>query len=161
MKAEESRSLGWSVASDSPETTQNLARGLAPLLSGGEVILLRGELGTGKTLFASALIGALGYEGAVTSPSYVLMCDYPVVENLTVHHLDFYRLAGDEDLETIGPEEFVGEDSIVLVEWPERCPGAFEDFTLQLDFEVAGEESRQINIGRGELDFEAGGWPEG
>lgn len=160
MNAKDAKQRRWSADCDSPEATAALARDLAPLLHGGEIILLRGELGTGKTLFASALIEALGHEGPVTSPTYVLLCDYPIERGPTVYHFDFYRLEGDEDLETMEPEEFAREDSVVIVEWPERCPGAFGDFTLQIEFKVAGQTERRIEIFVGGLEFDSRDWPE-
>lgn len=149
----------WAFESRSPSQTETLARSMAERVSGGEVILLRGALGAGKTFFAAALGDALGVREPMTSPSYVLLRSYETRRKLTVHHMDFYRLSGDDDLEALGIEECVEADALVLVEWPERCPSAFADFTLELTFVVTGDERRNIEGRWGTLPFPRDDWP--
>lgn len=149
----------WTVESGSAEATEALAASLAQRIEGGEVILLRGPLGAGKTLFAGALAQALGASEPVTSPSFVILRSYPVRDALTFHHLDFYRLAGDDDLRDLGVEELVGEDSLVVVEWPERCPNAFPSHTLRIDIHVVNDESRRIEGRWGDRPLKPNGWP--
>jgi tRNA threonylcarbamoyladenosine biosynthesis protein TsaE len=134
----------WTIDADSPEATARLAARLAEQLRGGERILLRGPLGSGKTFFADALGRALGAAGPFVSPTFVLLRSHPTPRGLTIHHFDFYRLEGDADLEAIDPDELIDERSIALIEWPERCPQAAADFTLELTFIVTGETSRRI-----------------
>ncbi len=150
-----SRPPDWTFESASPEATEALANRLARTLLGGEIILLRGPLGAGKTFFASALGAALGATEPLTSPSFVLWRTYPLKNDLTLHHLDFYRLEGPEDVLPLGVEEAAGPRNIVLVEWPERHPEAFAEPTLELDFVLTGESTRRIE-GRWSLARGAG-----
>lgn len=83
------------------------------------VIWLRGELGSGKTTFARALIRALGYDGRVKSPTYGLLEHYPL-EHMQVLHLDLYRIGDADELEFLGLADLFDENTIVLVEWPEK-----------------------------------------
>ncbi len=144
-------SLDWVVETHFPRETQKLAKKVADNLRGGEIILLSGELGAGKTCFANALGAALGVDEPLVSPSYILLRSYPARKGLTIHHLDFYRLESSRDLETMGVEECVGPDSILLVEWPERCPHAFEEFSLALKFHLTGDQTRRIEGTWGKL----------
>ncbi len=94
---------------------ERLAAHLRPPL----VIWLRGELGSGKTTFARALIRALGYNGRVKSPTYGLLEHYPL-EQMQVLHLDLYRIGDADELEFLGLADLFDENTIVLVEWPEK-----------------------------------------
>ena len=153
----------WFLESDGPERTEELAASLAHRLRGGEIILLHGPLGAGKTCFAGGLASALGITEPAISPTFVLLRSYgapptPERRGLTLHHLDFYRLEGDRDLETLDLEECLGEETVVIVEWPERCPAAFPAFSLELSFVVTGENHRRIEGRWGELAFDREGW---
>lgn len=150
----------WIFPSDGPERTEALARGLARRAKGGEVFLLRGPLGAGKTLFVSAFASELGVSEAVISPTFVIHRIYSSARGLTLHHLDFYRFDDARAAEALGVEELVNDESVVLVEWPERCPGAFPSMTLELKFQVTGENTRMIEgrwgdipLGGGKIEF--------
>lgn len=149
----------WTFASASPEETEALAESLARRLRGGEVLFLKGPLGVGKTLFAAALARGLGVEDPVTSPTYVLHCSYDARDGLTLEHFDFYRLEDAGGADQLGVEEFVGPQSIVIVEWPERCPGAFDAITMQICITVSGENRRTIEGTLGALPFDLQNWP--
>ncbi len=118
--------------------TVALARRLAPALCDGGVVYLRGELGTGKTTFARALLQALGVGERVKSPTYSLLERYSV-GGRDAFHLDLYRIAGAGELEWLGLDELDAPDAIVLVEWPERGTGALPDPDLEVALEHAGE----------------------
>lgn len=149
----------WALDVGSPEESERLAAGLARRLRGGEVVLLRGGLGAGKTFFVSALARALGVTRPVSSPTYVIHQAYPAEGGLTLNHCDFYRFEREADLETLDVEEHVGPDAVMVVEWPERAPGAFEAVTLELKLTPTGEKSRRIEGWWGELEFDPAGWP--
>lgn len=141
--------LDWT--SPGEEATIEFGRRLGRACAGGEVFMLEGPLGAGKTCLAGGLAEGLGIGEPAASPTYVILRSYAGGRGLTLHHLDFYRLGGDEDLETIGLEDCFGEDSVVLIEWPSRCPSVLERFTLRLDLEQVGENERRIRVTRGEL----------
>jgi tRNA threonylcarbamoyladenosine biosynthesis protein TsaE len=137
--------------SPAEEATIELGRRLGRACRGGEVILLEGPLGAGKTCLAGGLAEGLEINEPAVSPTYVIMRSYTGERGLTLHHLDFYRLGGDEDLDTIGLEDCFGQDSVVLIEWPSRCPAAMREFTLLLELEPAGETARRIRATLGPL----------
>ena len=98
-----------------------LARGLPDLSREGLLVALSGELGSGKTTLARALLRALGVQGAVRSPTFTLVEPYATARCF-VHHLDLYRLDGSAAaLEGIGFRDLRGQPGLVLVEWPERA----------------------------------------
>lgn len=130
------------------------AERLARASKGGEVFLLEGPLGAGKTFFTRAFASALGVTSGVSSPTYVLHCEHPAPRGLVLHHLDFYRLSGKDEAEDLGLDELCHAKAIVLAEWPDRCPDAFEAFTLKLRFRILDETHRMIAGWWGELPFD-------
>lgn len=118
---------------DEPGLT-DLARALAAAVGAGGVILLEGDLGAGKTTFARALLAARGVGERIKSPTYSLIESYRV-DDLSMHHLDLYRIAHPDELEWLGLADLLGTNSLVLIEWPERGLGAIPpaDLCMQLD----------------------------
>jgi tRNA threonylcarbamoyladenosine biosynthesis protein TsaE len=140
--------------STSVEYTRMLAAGLAGILRSGDVVLLEGEMGAGKTTLTRGLAEAMGVEpGAISSPTYVIVNRY-VGKDLAITHIDCYRLTGSEDLEPLGWDRLFGTDgmamagSIALVEWPERIAEALpvRERCLVVRLEHAGEESRRMTF---------------
>lgn len=110
---------------------------LAAQLQRGQVVTLSGDLGAGKTTLVRGMLRGLGFEGRVKSPSYGLVETYELDE-LTVHHLDLYRLGDPGELDFIGLEDLLGDDSVVLVEWPERAVGRLPRPDRRVSIEVDG-----------------------
>jgi tRNA threonylcarbamoyladenosine biosynthesis protein TsaE len=102
-------------------------------------LTLCGDLGAGKTTLVRAALRELGQVGPVRSPTYTLIESYTVPTGC-VHHLDWYRLAAEEDLEGVGFRDVLGVGESVLVEWPERIPSVAQraDLALTLAYEGAG-----------------------
>ena len=96
-----------------------LARLLAPAVRAGGVIHLAGELGTGKTTFARAMLQALGVDERVKSPTYSLLESYRIGD-LDIHHLDLYRIVDAGELEWLGLPDLWQTRALILIEWPER-----------------------------------------
>lgn len=104
------------------------------------IVLLRGELGSGKTTLARGVLKGLGYGGKVPSPSYSLMEHY-ALPGVDLWHLDLYRLTGDADLAALGLDEILtGTQVVLLLEWPERAGDVLpaEDLSLHLQYRDAG-----------------------
>lgn len=120
--------------------TDRLGQDLAMALGPGDVVALSGDLGMGKTALARAIIRAIADDATldVPSPTFTLAQTYAL--RVPVHHFDLYRLSDPEELEELGLAEARAE-GIVLVEWPERAPGAF-DGAIQVSLSEEGEGRR-------------------
>jgi tRNA threonylcarbamoyladenosine biosynthesis protein TsaE len=146
----------WEKTCAGEKQTKALGRRIGEACRGGEVVLAEGALGAGKTRLANGLAQGLGIDGPTASPTFVLLRSYLGRRGLRLHHLDFYRLSGAEDMETIGLEECFSDDAVVYIEWPERCPGAVEAWTLRLQLETLDETTRRVRAWAGELPLWAG-----
>ncbi|MDQ6781699.1 MAG: tRNA (adenosine(37)-N6)-threonylcarbamoyltransferase complex ATPase subunit type 1 TsaE [Candidatus Eremiobacteraeota bacterium] len=112
--------------------TSRLAQALASHCAPGDVILLRGPLGAGKTTFADAFAQALG-AGPATSPTFVIAHWYPR-GRIPVWHLDLYRLSDPQSVEELDLDQYLHPDAITLVEWPERAGDAWPAHSLEIEF---------------------------
>lgn len=126
----------------SPAQTQALGRKLAVALAPGDVLALCGDLGSGKTTFVQGLSRGLGVTESVTSPSFVLVREYP--GRLPVYHLDLFRLNQIDDLSTIGYDEYVAGQGVTLIEWAQKMPQALPPDYTELTFAVAGPSARTL-----------------
>jgi len=122
-----------------------LARGFADVLAAPLVVYLQGDLGAGKTTFARALIHALGYRGRVKSPSYGLLEHYEA-GGFTVLHLDLYRIDSPAELDYLAVRDLFDNQSILLVEWPEKGGGFLPPADVVLNFGEAGNR-RFVRVG--------------
>ena len=119
--------------------TEKLGRDLIELLpedSGGWMILLQGELGTGKSTLARSMIRALGHQGNVPSPTYTLVEPYRL-NTLTVYHVDLYRIEDTSELEFLGWSDL--RDGLLLIEWPERVDGLARQGDLLINLSYRGD----------------------
>jgi tRNA threonylcarbamoyladenosine biosynthesis protein TsaE len=125
--------------------TEELAAELGKRLRGGEVLLLVGELGTGKTVFVRGLARGAGVDPAqVSSPTFVLLTSYP--GRLTLHHADLYRLRGDGDELELGLEDLPGQRGVLAVEWADRLSVLPWRRPLRVSLEHLGEDARRIRV---------------
>lgn len=102
------------------------------------IIWLEGDLGAGKTTFARGLIHALGYKGRVKSPTYGLLEHYQL-ETIQVLHMDLYRISDPGELEFLGIEDLLDEQTILLIEWPDRGASWLPEPDFILKFGYLGE----------------------
>jgi tRNA threonylcarbamoyladenosine biosynthesis protein TsaE len=128
------------ILSDESQT-QALGTALAKVLRPADVVTLSGPLGAGKTALARAVIGALGHEGEVPSPSFAIVQPY---EELSppVWHVDLYRIESPDELAELGLDSVA--DAALLIEWPERAGEKLWPTALRLSLDFAGGESRRL-----------------
>lgn len=109
------------------ESTRRFAQELAQTLPEGALVLLTGPMGAGKTTLVKFLAEAMGFRGEVTSPTYTLIHEYPTPNGLIVH-IDAYRMSDQEELYSLGLEDYLPEARVVLIEWgkPEVFPDSLE-----------------------------------
>jgi tRNA threonylcarbamoyladenosine biosynthesis protein TsaE len=127
----------------SEEETFRLAHELAERFEGDEVVLLFGELGAGKTVFAKGIASGLGFEDHhhVCSPSFTLVNIYQA--KFPIYHIDLYRLGTGAEIQDLGWEDYLGQ-GVVLVEWAEKLTFLLD--AIHVRFEVIGENRRKITI---------------
>ncbi len=127
------------------EETIEIAKGLATGLGPGDVVLLCGELGAGKTRFAKGLILGLGVvEEAITSPTFTLLNIYE--GKITVYHMDFYRLGDSKEVFGAGLDPRNYGDGVVIVEWGDKFNEILSQGVFHVKMEIIDEERRAIKI---------------
>ena len=143
----------WTIESRSVADTESAAARLARerFSDRGGVIALDGDLGAGKTQFVRGLVKALGGEGRqVHSPTFVLMHQHPLPGGRTLHHLDLYRLGGEEELESIGFDELLQRcddaGDIIAVEWPSRAGGLLPAARTRVELLHLDPSRRRIRV---------------
>ena len=122
--------------------TEALAKRVADTLMGGEVIILRGDLGAGKTTFTKGLAKALGVESEVTSPTFTIMNVYEE-GRLKLNHLDMYRIEHEDDLYELGVEDAIGGDTVTVIEWNKLT--SLGDKVIYIDVTV-DKKNRKFNV---------------
>ena len=131
------------VITNSASETRELGVRLAEQLKAGDVILMDGELGAGKSELARGVAKGLGVQETVTSPSFTILNVYES-GRCPLYHFDWYRLESAEEIFELGMDEYLGGDGVALVEWPDRCPDAIPEDFLRIRIEATGENTRRI-----------------
>ena len=123
---------------------QRLASSCASVLCGGDVVFFKASLGAGKTTFVRSMLHAYGYEGVVKSPTYGIVECYDVGRDFSVSHFDLYRLSDPEALYNIGFDDYVGLDSLVLIEWPEQCLPVLPPASVEVIIDIEEGDLRNV-----------------
>lgn len=131
----------------SAEETIAFGRRLASALSPPLTVLLRGDLGAGKTTLVKGIAEGFGaaLPDDVTSPTFTLVHEYRGPQT-TLYHIDLYRLDTERELETLGLDDLLAPDCILLIEWGEKFPRLLRDRNLEISLEQVGETERKIQI---------------
>ncbi len=131
---------------ESEADTVALARSLAAVLEGGDVIGLEGGLGAGKTTFTRGAVHGLGVseDTAVTSPTFALLHQYE--GRLPIAHADFYRLADEIELDELGVDELLDEGAVLFVEWGRKFPGMAGRMVLWVELEIVSDLARRARL---------------
>jgi tRNA threonylcarbamoyladenosine biosynthesis protein TsaE len=135
------------ITTHSPEETIAFGRTLARLLVPPQLVLLRGDLGAGKTTLVKGIAGAFeaAAEEDVTSPTFTLVHEYRGPK-AALYHIDLYRIDTPRELETLALDDLRSENSILLIEWGEKFHWLTEERDLEISFERNGETDRTIRV---------------
>ena len=131
--------------SNSPAETEAIARQIAEDVAAGSVLALKGELGSGKTLFTQAVVAGLKSDATVTSPTFTIVHEYPR-GRLPVYHFDFFRLENVESAVRLGLEEYFFSDGVSVIEWADRFPDLIPEQARWISFEIKSERQRIITL---------------
>ncbi|MCL5291563.1 MAG: tRNA (adenosine(37)-N6)-threonylcarbamoyltransferase complex ATPase subunit type 1 TsaE [Actinobacteria bacterium] len=134
----------FKIVTRSPGETKDLAGRLAPNLLRGDVISLVGDLGAGKTVFVQGLAESLGVRERVTSPTFTIIKEYS--NGFRLYHFDVYRLESPAELVDLGYEEYFYDDGVSVIEWGNRMASLFPPEYLEIQFELAGEDKREVTF---------------
>ena len=127
------------------DATKALAAAVAAQAAAGDVILLAGELGAGKTAFVQGFGAALGVDEPITSPTFTLAHQYE--GRLVMHHLDVYRLERLAELDDIGVAELLDENGVVLIEWGDAVAPALPNDYLEIAMRYGeGDDDRHLEL---------------
>lgn len=133
--------------SKSIKDTYNIASTFADSLSVGDIVLLNGDLGAGKTVFVKSVTDKFSSGNAIAvSPTFLIVNVYET--NPPIYHFDLYRIDDISELDAIGAEEYLYGNGISFVEWPERAEGYFPKTAIKVDIIKLGENERKIRIER-------------
>src|SRR5205807_7771537 len=135
------------ITSHSAEETIAFGRTLAGLLVPPKLVLLRGDLGAGKTTLVKGIAAAFeaAAEEDVTSPTFTLVHEYRG-PRVVVYHIDLYRVDTARELETLGLDDLRSDNSILLIEWGEKFPRLLRERDVEISLEREGETARRIRI---------------
>ena len=141
------------LKSHSPEETRQFGDMLGQRAQPGDLFLLTGPLGAGKTCFTQGLAWGLGVEGYARSPTFVIVTRYR--GRLTLHHVDLFRIGSSEEAWDLGLEEYLSGEGICVVEWADRFPELFPSDGTWIALEYGATESdRLITIEAGREHYE-------
>lgn len=128
----------------SVKETRALGARLAASLRPGDVLLLFGDMGAGKSELTRGIASGLGIAGPIASPSFTILQVYED-GRIPLYHFDWYRMESVEELYELGMEEYLGGDGVAVIEWPTRCPEAIPESYLEVVLKPAGENLREIS----------------
>jgi tRNA threonylcarbamoyladenosine biosynthesis protein TsaE len=135
------------ITTNSAEDTIALGRTLAEMLGPPKLVLLRGELGAGKTTMVKGIAAAFeaAAEEDVTSPTFTLVHEYRG-PRANLYHIDLYRVETQRELETLGLDDMRTDDSVLLIEWGEKFPRLRRERDVEISLERVSENERKIRI---------------
>lgn len=129
---------------NSEEETLAWAEEFGKSLKAGDMVALYGNLGAGKTVMSRGICKGLGFEGAVCSPTYTILHEYP--NDPTIFHFDLYRLEPGTELYEVGFDHDYLSKGITLIEWPERLVDEIGDITHKITIDIVSENEREVTL---------------
>lgn len=136
--------MNLELISHSADETQRFGVELGRLAKAGDVLLLVGDLGTGKTCLTQGVAWGLGIDGYASSPSFVLIREYQ--GRLPLYHIDFYRLDRIEEIMDLGIDEYLCGGGLCVVEWAKKALAALPQEHLLIELEHLGQNERKLRL---------------
>jgi len=130
----------------SPKETKDFGRRLSSGLGKGDLVALIGPLGSGKTCLTQGICEGLGVKEIVTSPSFVIINQYP--GRLWVYHFDLYRLKDKKELLDLGYEEFFYGEGVCIIEWADKIRGHLPERRIEIVLKIVSDRKRAIEVRR-------------
>ncbi len=140
------------IESACAEDTHELGRILGRNARPGDVFLLTGDLGAGKTTLTQGILWGMGSDDYVRSPTFVLATEYDA--DIPLHHVDLYRIDGVDEMDELGLDELVDDGGVVVVEWAEKAAELFPAGRLQVDIERQGGDSRRLSLSSTSAEYD-------
>jgi tRNA threonylcarbamoyladenosine biosynthesis protein TsaE len=146
-----SRRPAFDMITHSPEQTRSAGALLGRLLRRGDVVLLTGTLGAGKTTFVQGIARALQSDEFIQSPTFTLVAEHDGVASdgraVRLYHVDLYRLAGTDDVGTLGLDDYFDDpDGVTVIEWPDRSPASMPETYLLVDLQFLADTKRNLRL---------------
>ena len=137
------------LISHSPQQTRNVGHHLGQVIQPGDVVLLFGQIGAGKTLLTQGLAAGLQIDGYVQSPTFTLVVEHDGIsgegEPVRLYHLDLYRIDDTGEIDTFGHEEYLDDpEGIVVIEWPERLRAVIPEEHLLITIDYLADTKRKL-----------------
>jgi tRNA threonylcarbamoyladenosine biosynthesis protein TsaE len=131
--------------SNSPAETEAIGERLAADIDAGSVLALKGDLGSGKTLFVKGLVAGLGSSADVTSPTFTILHEYRG-GRVSVYHFDFFRLEDRQSVTRLGLDDYFFGDGVSVIEWADRFPEFIPEQALWILLEIKSQNQRAITL---------------
>jgi tRNA threonylcarbamoyladenosine biosynthesis protein TsaE len=132
------------ITTHNAEQTIDIGRRFGELLEAGSIVALEGDLGAGKTTITKGIGLGLAVATEVHSPTFTLVHIYP--GRLPLYHIDLYRLASEDDVETLGVEDYLFGDGVTVIEWAERMGSLMPKDRIGVTLRMLGDEDREIEF---------------
>ncbi len=146
-------SMRVEIISSSPEQTQAIGRVLGARARPGDVVLLSGELGAGKTCLAQGILWGLGADEFARSPTFVMINEYE--GRLPLYHIDLYRIDAEAEVADLGLDEYLSGDGVCVVEWPERSRDAYPVERVEVELEHIDETTSKLTLSSAAQRFDS------
>ncbi len=132
------------MTTTSAEETTGLGERLGKLLSPGDVVALFGDLGAGKTTLTRGIAIGLGLAADIHSPTFTLIHEHPGA--VPLYHVDLYRLSSEEEIETLGLDEYIYSDGVTIIEWADRMESLLPKDRLDITLRMVGDTERELTL---------------